>query len=368
MPVRRAIGLVAQHSLDVCERRAVRRNAAEMMNPLRFTVWTTAVGLTLGSLAWGQTDEERAGARSLAVRAVEAYKQGKWEETADLMRRAEQIVHAPTHLFYLGQAEERLGHLVAARECYLKIVREQLPPKAAAAFVSAQEEAKDSLAALTPRIAEVTVVLNKDSADQKVAVSMDGKPIPDALVGVARPVDPGVHEFLASAPGVRSEQVRIDVGEGASETVTLTIGSGSAAGGRAAPTSPPDAPSPKPSSESGVGAYQIGAYTVLGVGVVGLGVGTVYAIVGSNKRSDANELCAPDRDGNCTGDRKAIESLDSDADQAKTISTIGFIGGGVCVAAGVTMLLLAPSKSEAPKSAWVRPYMGPQSLGLVGGF
>jgi hypothetical protein len=265
----------------------------------------------------------------------------------------------------LAQAEERLGHLVVAQETYLKVIREQLPSGAPPAFVSAQKDAKDRLATLSPRIPQITVFVTKSSDDQPVNVTMDGKPVPEALVGVARPVDPGTHEFLATSADAKSEVVRIEVKQGATETVTLTLGV--SAPKSTPPTTPVTSFTEEPPS-SGPGAWRIGSYAVMGVGVVGLGVGTVYAIVGSNKRSEADDRCAPDASGRCTGDEGKINSLDHDADQAGTISTIGFVGGGVCLAAGITMFLLAPSKSQPPKSAWVRPYVGPQNLGLIGGF
>ena len=57
-----------------------------------------------------------------------AFKDQRWAEAVDLFKRAESMVHAPTHLLYLARAQDKLGHLVEAHEAYLKIVKEPLPP------------------------------------------------------------------------------------------------------------------------------------------------------------------------------------------------------------------------------------------------
>jgi hypothetical protein len=343
----------------------------------------TLVALFLLSLAgsgFAQTDEERAGARAAASKGVNAFSQGKWAEAADLMARAEKLVHSPTHLLYLGQAQEHQGQLVAAQETYFKIVREKLRPDAPEVFRTAQQEAQKRLDGLSPRIPQISIVVQGSSSDQPVTVTMDGKSVPEALVGVPHPVDPGAHEFEANVGERRSNLVKIELREGTTETVVLTLPASSVSDAAKVPgasgaNAKPGATTVGVSSQdvaseaSGTSPLRIASYASFGVGVVGLGLGTVFAVISSNKSSDADKACDAGSDGKCRGEPSQVQSLDDDAKSAKTISAISFVGGGVGLAAGITLFLLSSQDKEAPpKSAWVTPYVSPSMVGVVGGF
>jgi hypothetical protein len=49
-------------------------------------------------------------------------------------------------------------------------------------------------------------------------------------------------------------------------------------------------------------------------------------------------------------------------------TTLDVAVGSVAVATSASLLLLSPSSTSPPKSAWVRPYAGPYGVGLRGGF
>src|SRR5689334_21165790 len=93
---------------------------------LSLCMWTSA--------AHAQTDEQRAGARSLATEGASAFKDGRYKEAVDLFTKAESLMHAPPHLLYLARAHVKLGQYVKAREAYLRITKEQLGGNAPQAF------------------------------------------------------------------------------------------------------------------------------------------------------------------------------------------------------------------------------------------
>lgn len=75
-----------------------------------------------------------------------------------------------------------------------------------------------------------------------------------------------------------------------------------------------------------------------GVGVVGLGIGTVFGISAVSSKSKA-------QDGGCTTDNRCPEGAKADlhdAFEAAKLSTWAFIAGGVFVAGGLTLVVLAP--------------------------
>jgi hypothetical protein len=109
---------------------------------------------------------------------------------------------------------------------------------------------------------------------------------------------------------------------------------------------------------------RIGSYVGFGVGVVGLAAGTIFALQSSSKRSEASDLCPG---GACPKSKaEEVNSLDSDADSAATLATVGFIVGGVGVATGVTLFIL--SSDDKKESTAIRPWVGWGSAGVSGHF
>jgi hypothetical protein len=136
-------------------------------------------------------------------------------------------------------------------------------------------------------------------------------------------------------------------------------------GASSASSTPPGAKKDAPAA-SGHQRYVLPAVIAVGLGVVGVGVGSVFGVMALGKRSDLDATCTSRV---CPPTSKdAISSLKT----TSTISTIGFIAGGVGLALGATLFIVGrPSSSEergASASVSVRPYVGWSSAGLVGSF
>jgi hypothetical protein len=335
--------------------------------------------------AWGQADEDRAGARSLATEGAKAFAAQRWADAIDLFTRAEAVVHAPPHLLYIARARARLGQLVLARETYTRIIRENVPASAPAAFLEAQTAAKAEMPALEPRIAMLTISLS--GADPRtVSVLVDGQKIPSVFVGAPKPVDPGEHKVQAIGEGMASEVMTLHIKEGARENVSLTLSAqkGAIPPGSTSPEGTPLVPptvhsspaemrgsdiAPLP-SERGSNGMRIASFAALGVGVVGLGVGTFFGLQSRGKRTDADDLC-PDPNRCPISQREKVDGLDEDARKAQALATIGFIAGGVGVAAGVTLFVLSGQKQDQialQRGPTIHPWLGLGSAGVNGTF
>ncbi|MBK8994839.1 MAG: hypothetical protein IPM35_03685 [Myxococcales bacterium] len=354
----------------------------------RMTAGLLAVALTSHStLSLAQTDDERAGARAAASEGAKAFSESRWADAIDLFSRAQSLVKAPPHLLYIARSHEKLGQLVKARENYLQIKRANIADDAPPAFKDAKQAAEAELAALEPRLPYVTVNVQGAGAAQ-VTVTQDGVQVPPALVGVPRPVDPGEHKFQAFAKDMESEVVALTVKEGGKESVALTLvskpgagvppGGAGAADGAATPSGG-DGAGDRGTTSPGSNGMKIGGYVALGVGAVGLGLGTVFALKASGKYSDADDLFDKSGCGNSTGAgstcdkpvQDEIVALDEDGDSAKTLSYVGFGVGIVGIGAGVTLLILSSgsSKSSArPEAPRVMPWIGYRSAGITGHF
>jgi hypothetical protein len=335
--------------------------------------------------AAAQTDEERASARAAAQQGISALKAGRYAEAIDFITRAESVVHAPTHLLYLARAHAKLGKLVKARETYLKLTREDLSATAPKAFREAQSEGAKELAAIEPRLAAVTIVL-EGQGQAEAQVVADGTPIPRAFIGISQPADPGAHQYRASSDVAESDLVTLNLAPGARETVTLVLGSTGKTKTAATTSAPVDRPAPAkpsadasasgapklaetPASSGGPTALRVVSYLSLGVGAVGLGAGGYFLVRASDREEQSAKLyeqCVP---RTCTSDEQAqIHDLDEQANSARKSATVGFVVGGVGVAAGLVMFIIDVSRPAPTAGLRMYPWVGAETAGLGGSF
>lgn len=293
--------------------------------------------------------------------------EGRWADAAALFARAEALVHAPPHLLYYARASVKLGKLVQANEAYVKILREALPPKAPKAFVDAQSAAAAEQPNVEQSVPHLTIIVEGKGA-KDAHVTMNGAEVPQPLLGIPAPFDPGDLELEAVAPGWKSEKVKVLLKAGARDTVTLTLSIA------AAPVAPP----PILSSTGPVAAppkpgLRAAGWISVGVGVVALGVGTYFLVDNRTKRGDADALCAGPGNVCPAAQRSTVQSLDSDANASAVLSWLGYGIGGVGVGMGVIMLVLsrgghAETGTPPTTTATVHPWFGPGSVGLSGTF
>jgi len=177
-----------------------------------------------------------------------------------------------------------------------------------------------------------------------VTVAMDGVVVVNRLDGSALTLDPGAHRFTFTAPG-----------EGP-VTQTIILHDGDRNRHVAVSLAPPSGtPQPAPPGH----AQRVAGVVTTGVGVVGVVVGGVFGGLGFAAWSSANSLCPTHNDCSSTAasDRSRTVTY-------ATVSDVGFIGGGLLLAAGLTLYLTAP-KSASPTAAL---QVTPGGLTLAGRF
>ena len=284
---------------------------------------------------------------------------------------ADAIMHVPTTGLEVARAQAQLGMLLEARETLGRVNR--LPPKPGepAPFTAARRTAETLTAEIGARIPSVTVVVTNPDPGQTTVIVFDGEIVPPAASAAPRKVNPGHHSVVARSGSLEKKQ-DIDVAEREARTVTFDL-----------KPLKPVGPGPGPAASSGDTAVEASSPSALpkvliyggfGLGVVGVGIGSVTGIMSISQVSDVkndctNNVCKPSR----AGDIDSAKSLG-------TISTIAFIAGGVGIGAGVIGLVLqskqsssesapAVGTSASAKSALtVRPDVGPTWLGMHGTF
>jgi hypothetical protein len=193
----------------------------------------------------GVSDGDRAAARELYIEGVKLQEQGKFEAALERFQRAQSVFSAPTHLLHIAECQAAMGRLVESAETYRTLVRTPLPTGSPAAFTQAQQQGSAELTQVEPRIPTLKLHVKPDAA-QNLSVQIDGQSMSAALVGVARPINPGAHTVSVSSPGFGKSEQQVTVKEKEQKDLTLTLQSSGVVYGPA-PTGTPARPTPPPS-------------------------------------------------------------------------------------------------------------------------
>jgi len=325
------------------------------MKLLHAMLLVVALGLSLSTHVYAQGAEaDKATARALAIDAHKALDAGDYVRAADLFERAERLYHAPTLLLGLGRAYVHLGKYVEAMESFNKIIREKVGANATEAFVRAQEDARREVVGLDEKIGWVTISVTGPSEPE---VKLDGAAVSVASLGVKRAANPGDHVLEISADGYLPAKRSFSIQPGATEEVALAMEPAPEPVGGDGGTPPVGAP------DTGTGALGIAGWVAIGVGGAGLVLGAVTGGLAIGKHGELSDNCP---NGICATSQQ--DTLDS-YQTLGTISTVGFIAGGVLAATGVVLVLVAPSGGEhAGDSAMgptLRARIGPGSVGAA---
>src|SRR5450432_4111719 len=165
--------------------------------------------------------ENIAAARTLGIQGVQLADAGKCPEAIEKLQRAESLHHAPTILDRLGECQVAVGELVEGTENLNSVVREPLAANAPKVYHDAQDRAQKVLATAMPKIAHLTISVVPPEA--KPTVTVNGKPIPAALIGAERPTNPGTVEVSATADGYKAAGTSVTLAEGGHQEITLTL-------------------------------------------------------------------------------------------------------------------------------------------------
>ena len=297
-----------------------------------------------------------AAAESLFQEARKLIDAKRFSEACPKLVASHKLAPAVGTLLNLADCYERAGQLASAwarfHEAIALAQRLGRPDR--------EKTAKDRADKLEPRLIRLTIV----SQESGTEVKLDGNVLDPAVLGTAVPVDPGKHAIEASAKGKKPFTTTIDVSDRVRapsvEIPALDVDPEAAKASAAASNADHRPPEDKGSDGSG---QRIASYVLMGVGVVGIGVGTVFGLKTSSTWSDAKT--------HCTGlecDRTGVQ-LATDAKNAGTISTIAFAAGGALLAGGAILFFTAPhAPAKGGSSRDVRVGVGLGSVTMQGSF
>lgn len=293
------------------------------------------------------TAKEKQEAKQLVAEAKKALKTGSIDDAVAALRKADALDPSAPNKLELANALVQNKKLIEATQVLRAAV--EAGQGGGWADKKAAETAQATLKELEPKIPWLAVKVDGPPAGT-AKLKVDGK---DFELDNESPVDPGEHTVAAEAEGFERAEKRVDVKEGAHESVTLTL--------TAIASSAP----PPPAAEEG---DMMPALIAFGVGGVGIVAGSIFGVLALTQTSDVQDACG--------ADNKCPKSQGDALDSAKmngTISTIGFVVGGVGVATGVVLLVLggdAPAAASVQTGAGLEltPWIGANEAGVSGRF
>lgn len=230
------------------------------------------------------------------------------------------------------------------------------------------EKATEASSLLPSVVLSATDGANNAVVDAKVTV--DGVVVATVLDGKAIPLDPGLHTFRFEKEGLAPVERRVAIKEAQKgQSVAVQFAPTEPVAPPVVPVvapvvpTPPPVVTPEPPTTASRSSWTPLRWTGLAAGaagVVGIGVGSAFGVTAFSKWSDAKAQC-----GTSCAPSSQASSTKSTGETDGNISTVAFIAGGVLVATGVVLFLLAPSK-RSTASAAVTP--APGGLQVVGRF
>lgn len=157
----------------------------------------------------------KSAARELFAEGIELADAERWAEAEDRFRRALAFRDSPVIAFNLASVLAKQSELTEASELLHGVLR------AADAPASVRDPAQALLAEIEPRLSKLTIEVQ--GAAEGDSIALDGRELRQAELGVALPVDPGVHSVVAVRGDERLVSDSVRVGEGRSERIVLDL-------------------------------------------------------------------------------------------------------------------------------------------------
>jgi hypothetical protein len=321
------------------------QSMARYGDEMRHMVSSRAVALVLGLSLFAAMEPI---ARANDPAAEMLYQEGRraaqardWATACQKFQESNAREAAPGTLLNLADCEENRGKLIDAAAHF----------EAAANTFRADDErasyAKKRADAIDKRIAKLVVRL-APGTPAGATVERDGNKLDPGAIGVGARLNPGEHTFVVRAAGRADAKSVVRLAEGESRDVVLTAGdpitanappiaaSIALADPHVDTSSPPNADH----ETSGSNSLRTLGYVGIGVGIAGVALGLVGGLETLSAKSAVNNECQP-------GCNSSGLNSESRGKTWSAISTTSFIVGGVGLASGIGLLVLAPKNGIA---------------------
>jgi hypothetical protein len=279
--------------------------------------------------AEGSSDRVAA-AQALFDRARELMIAGHYGDACPKLEESQRLDPASGTLLNLADCYEHQGRLASA---WLKFL-EAAAASRAGANVDRETTARDRAAALAGKVPKFVIKVSGDPTPG-LEVRRDGEVVERNQWGVPLAADPGEHTISASAPGRSPWRTTATLKAADTTAIAVVIPE------LARTATPPEATLEARAAQP-LGTQRLFAIAATGAGVVGMALGTVFALQSKSKHDDADRFC----NGPACFDQRGVD-LGEEAKQAGNVATIAFTAGALAVAGGALLWFTAPARTPA---------------------
>jgi hypothetical protein len=258
--------------------------------------------------------------------------EGKYDEACELLKKSDELDPAVGTKFHLADCYVKAGKTATGWKLFMEVAS----ISKTVGYEEGEKAALERARQLEGDLSRLTIQVT--AGQSRVSVTLDGRPVEARELGKPMPVDPGEYTVEATAPRKEAFSTTVRVaGPADAQTVVVPVLE-DLAEGAASPASAsvqPDRGTAQPQDDGST--QRLAGYIVGGVGIVGLGVGTIFGLSAISKWNERNEHCPG---GRC--DATAVQLAD-ETNTAAMISNIGFGLGVVGLGVGGYLVFTAPS-------------------------
>ncbi len=196
---------------------------------------------------------------------------------------------------------------------------------------------------LEPELARLAVIVGKEAQLPGLVVERDGRAIDPAEWTTPIPIDSGLHTIRALAPGKKTWSTQVTIGGPRSQaSVAVPVLEREQTSPAVVERTQGEGDRSKEQARGETGSTQrVIALAMGGAGVIALGAGAFFGLKARSTYDDALSQCNSSHQCQQAGLDRA-----DDATSQATISTIGFVAGGVLLAGGGVLYLTAPRQTH----------------------
>ena len=318
------------------EHRSVRVRVASAASPL------------LAALCFSTMAQADPVAQALFDEGRRLVESGRHEEACPKFRESQAMDPGIGTLYNLAECLEVTGRTASAWAAF----HEAADMARNAGQAEREAAARARAVALEPSLTRLRVDVPQEARVSGLTVRRNGADVGLAQWGVDVPTDPGVHIVVADAPGKVRRQWSVELkGDGTTQVLRVEPLEAAPA---PAPKAEPIVPVRSEPSDTDLSTW---GWILGGAGVVGVGVGTAFALSARSKYDDSLAFCKDSDPNRC--DATGV-SLRDDARGRGNVATVALGLGGAALVGGFLLVLASPGH---PDEAAARIETGPAVAG-----
>jgi hypothetical protein len=311
--------------------------ARRALRPGHLATLVCVCALARPTLARAQSAQDKAVAEALFEEAQKLVADSNYDAACPKFAESARLARGVGVMLYLADCYEHQGKTASAWVLF----------RDAEDLAQSRGDAKRAgiahgrATALFAQMSNLVLTVAPEAVGAGVVVKRDGEVVGPAQYGIEVPLDPGKHTLEATAPGKAPWTKTIDVP--VADKTTVAIPPLEDAHAEPPPSPVPSDTKPEPPAPGATHAT-LGTQRLVGIGLGGGGVLGVLigSIFGGLALSKLNASNGP---GECAADNHCSESgasLRYAAQDRATVSTVGFVMGGLLLAGGAATYFTAP--------------------------